>query len=1048
MNFLKTTRWVLPPYFLLVLLLNPAAAQVKPGSSFLKIVPGARSQGMSGVLTGTLDEMHALYANPAATGFLREWQWATSYTEWFADTYILGLNYARQVRTPWSRHTRVALGVNYHGIRAFDSTGDLQPVASANDMLVTASVGNPVSFLSRNLSVGANLKYFRSELDAFSASSWIVDLGALLRSKRLKLGHSFFDYAIFSGGLSVTNLGSALTFINSETPLPRTFQIGGAVTVGSHRGLQAQLAVDLKKVRGESLKLSIGSELSWSYRVALRGGYNFDDDQLSTLSFGLSFRLDDHDSPLQKLPGRNNAMRIDIAGLEDNEIFTTTYQASVNHYPIAPERFDFISPLSEANIPGKEVDFAWTASPDPDLFDEVAYKFLVLRVVRDDTLTLARMSLLSNAATPNQTPLERIEEIAANLFLVREISFDRDNGSTIVHHREYDLPPGEYYWTVAARDLDGHVRFIGDDDSALGHFTILPDLYITGLKFEHSPVITDSDYQGDIIVTISNKGEAPAPPATLAIYDAAEIRTNGQAPQAANGHNGQALTGTMIKFWETVELPAGRDTTLRFEWRTTVPGLHNLTATVDPDDIIQEIDESNNDHADSFFTIPHGVFQTDAEVTTLVDSLYEYELPFIPKVYFEENSARIKTLQSSLLYEPLATLAQRLKVRENIHLRLTGHADLENNESASLALQRARAVKSSLVALGIDSSNINIGRPSSKKRVGARWRRTEDDLDNKWVKEENRFVKISAFRPLNKNREEVSLFYSVPVVLPKSKTYQPVEFISTITGAVPLAHGTVTIYSDTVQQQLFDFSYTQPDSNTLLWQLDEQQRNILQGKTVNYRVSMHDIHGREFETAPRSLLLKTQKTNLLPQKIIIGVAEFRKERPESNLYWANVADRLRHRLKTEDLASLNFVGHACAIGDSLYNADLSLARAQNFKREFKKRYPDLFNSALQQLEQIGIYGEGEDKSFKMEVDRTLFLDALRKHNFEEFKRVTYELVAAKKHNPNFPFTFSLQGNQIIIESDNRTPFGRQINRRIEIFLDPRDKPPRLTQNRR
>jgi len=82
---------------------------------------------------------------------------------------------------------------------------------------------------------------------------------------------------------------------------------------------------------------------------------------------------------------------------------------------------------------------------------------------------------------------------------------------------------------------------------------------------------------------------------------------------------------------------------------------------------------------------------------------------------------------------------------------------------------------------------------------------------------------------------------------------------------------------------------------------------------------------------------------------------------------------------------LNFVGHACAIGDSSYNADLSLVRAQNFKQGFKKCYPDLSKSALQQFEQIGIYGEGEDKSFKMEVDRTLFLNALRKHNFEELK---------------------------------------------------------------
>ncbi len=83
----------------------PAFGQVRSGGAFLKVLPGARHQGMAGSLTGVIDELHALYANPGATGFLRQWQWSAAYTEWIADSYNLSFYYGKQLRTPWSKHT-------------------------------------------------------------------------------------------------------------------------------------------------------------------------------------------------------------------------------------------------------------------------------------------------------------------------------------------------------------------------------------------------------------------------------------------------------------------------------------------------------------------------------------------------------------------------------------------------------------------------------------------------------------------------------------------------------------------------------------------------------------------------------------------------------------------------------------------------------------------------------------------------------------------------------------------------------------------------------
>ena len=126
--------------FLLILTVaiipTETTAQIRSGGAFLKIFPGVRNHGLAGGYTGVIDEMHTIYANPGATGFLREWQWATSYTKWIADSYHLSGLYGKQFATPWSQKTRFAFGIHYQGVGDFNSTGDpAQVEVGANDAL-------------------------------------------------------------------------------------------------------------------------------------------------------------------------------------------------------------------------------------------------------------------------------------------------------------------------------------------------------------------------------------------------------------------------------------------------------------------------------------------------------------------------------------------------------------------------------------------------------------------------------------------------------------------------------------------------------------------------------------------------------------------------------------------------------------------------------------------------------------------------------------------------------------------------------------------------
>ncbi|MCG8606432.1 PorV/PorQ family protein, partial [bacterium] len=353
-------------------------SQIRSGSAFLKMLPGARTQGMAGSLTGSLDEMNAIYANPGAVGFLREWQWSTSYTEWIADVYNLSFMYGKRISTPWSSQSRLALGIQYQGVREFNSTNQPGVSASANDLLVNLSIGNPLTLISRNLSLGTNIKYFRSTLAGLNASTFMTDLGLLYRFKRFKIENGLFDYGHVSAGVSLSHLGRPLKFISDGTPLPRTFRAGAALNLGSHQGLQVQIATDYRKVRDEKAGLGFGTEVSWGYRVALRSGYNFNDNFLSKFSFGLSFRLDDQTSPVKNvLPGINNAMRLDVAGVEKNEFFSTSFLGAVNVYPIGPEKFEFIDPYQEHQTRSKSITLSWQLSRDPDLYDDVNYILLI-----------------------------------------------------------------------------------------------------------------------------------------------------------------------------------------------------------------------------------------------------------------------------------------------------------------------------------------------------------------------------------------------------------------------------------------------------------------------------------------------------------------------------------------------------------------------------------------------------------------------------------------------------------------------------------------------
>jgi outer membrane protein OmpA-like peptidoglycan-associated protein len=944
------------------------AGQIRQGAAFLQFTPGAREQGIAGSLSGVIDDVHAIYANPGAAGFMREWQWSATYSQWIAEVYSASLLYGKRIRTPWSGNSRFALGLAYQGVGDFNSTAQPGVSASANDLVAALSFGQP---LSRRLALGTNVKYLRSKLAQYDASSWMVDAGLLWRSARfrfLNTGKNFLDHGIFSAGVAVTQLGQPLTFITNETPLPRTVRGGVAFNTGSHHGLQLHFTVDYKKARDQRGFASFGSEISWNQILAVRGGYDFNDCLLSHFSFGLTLRLDDRNTFAKALPGPNQALRFDVAAVEDNFLFARTYRGSVTHHAIDPEGFEFISPLPGAFIKSDSVLLAWEAAQDPDLYDDVNYWLIVER----DSLKLAEVI---NTAKRNDAALFNALE-NSKFFITR-----KPDGTTF---QLTDLEGGDYFWMVMAYDRDRHVRFASKDQRQIQHFRIAgPDVEITGITFDYHPWITDDDLQGTLHFTIKNSGDGAAKNISFMLSDSLAASTNGVA----------ANQSSIIP-----QLNAGAVDTIKMEWRTPHAGLHRLTAQLDAGNRLRERDKNNNQRHAEFYTIPKGRFTTADTALVLKQLRLSYETPFIAEVCFDSNSAAIKAdyLHKSILEPPLATLAQRLRGNRDLKIYLQGFVDPNSGENdADLAEARAGAVQDSLLALGVYREQIQI----LPGQVIPLRRQPRDATDARWVMQERRYVGITA----ETNSESV-LFQLVAFNL-NEPLPAPVIFNAAIAGAVPLGHSLIQLESGTLRKRIDLSGMAQGASlqQDISWQPEDEVGATWVGRDASYELILTDDLGRQFRTKPRQTYLAAQ--SLLREQRVAWPIKFRGTEPLYDFYWTKLMVHVNRMLEDKNMR-MRFAGHACAIGPEPVNMLLSKQRAEAFRegfvRHIKTRYPETYERIMERLDAAVGYGETRPLTLEyINGERRLLGDHEKPLGRKLNRRLEIEFYYPKEKSSNF-----------------------------------------------
>ncbi|OQX96790.1 hypothetical protein B6I21_00115 [candidate division KSB1 bacterium 4572_119] len=1004
---------------------NDSSSQIRSGAAFLKMLPGSKQQSMANSLTGATDEFQSFYANPAATGFARLSYLSGSYTKWFADVYNVSVNYGRRITTPISSRANFALGINYLGVREFDSTLRHRESATAYDVLLTSSFGVPVSFISKNLSVGSNAKYLHSELSNYTAGSFIFDFGALYRTNRFNVLENLFEYGFVSFGAAITQIGKPLNFITYETPLPQTYRLGAALNLGSHNGLQMQLTADYRKVKDEAGRFGMGTEISWGYNFSLRTGYNFDDNMLSKLSMGLSVRFNGQSNLVNKVVANNNALRLDIAGLEGNELFDASYRGTINNYPIGPEPFDLILPVLNDTLQNNNLTFFWEMSIDPDLYDDVAYYLLVEKNdVKNDKKTRLHQ-ILTDSEKGKVDIFQSIAENRLNLFYAKDSTFTIEKEIEQVSHHLRHLTPGDYYWTVLAFDRDKHYLAA---TSRINHFHILyPDIEIDSIKFQHSPWITESDTQGVFEITISNNGDFGAEKIlTTVISTPLFADKNSSAPDT--------IYQDIIP-----NIPERSTKILRMTWLSTGQGQYKIDAHAriikSKTSFGKEINLANNRNQAAFYTIPKGSVTTHDTLIAYITPKTDHNLPFVSRVFFDEQSCSVRTSyfkKSERIFAPLKLLAERLERRPDLIIKLEGIADSAAGETLELARKRVQAVRTILLELGVPDVQIPL--------TGMKWsfsnhRRKTSNQD---VKEERRFVKISA-HDVNDDSEDLSIFLSIPVkTIQKEAVPLPVEFASSLRGFIPIKFGHLFINSATLSDSV-DIEYTGNSIDTLIWRHSMLNQIEWMQKTGIYHIGLVDTLNRFFRTRAKLTYLDNLNTHL---PLTVGLAEFNNLKPYPIETWEELFTQLKLRLKYDKNVHIRFVGHACGIPPNTVNNKYSNIRAQNFQdlflrevSKYKNKDSELYNLVKNRLDAHGTIGRGSLKPFSCTINYEKLL--MDRANFDSRSRNQIEKIFKTPTNASSrlePFNFEKTDNKIKLIGDNKTPEGRQINRRIEIQL--------------
>jgi len=243
------------------------------GAQFLELGVSARAMAMAEAFTASVDDISAVYYNPAAltTLFGRE----------ASFTYInmpAGVGYGfGAIGFPLEAIGGV-VGIGAYGLTSGDMTettyerGVISPTLSGtgrtfawNDFALGLSYGR---YLTDRFSIGFTVKYVGEYAHDYSSSGWAADVGTLYDT----------GFRGFKIGMAITNFGPDMRFINVNYPLPINFKFGAAINILERPDHYVTFAAEGWHPSDNLEKYNAGLEYTFKDMFSLRVGGRFNYD--------------------------------------------------------------------------------------------------------------------------------------------------------------------------------------------------------------------------------------------------------------------------------------------------------------------------------------------------------------------------------------------------------------------------------------------------------------------------------------------------------------------------------------------------------------------------------------------------------------------------------------------------------------------------------------------------------------------------------------------------------------------------------------------------
>ena len=277
------------------------------GWQFLKLSTNPRQIAMGGAMTGLAykSSANSVFSNPAdLTTSGEQFLFSANRVHWFADIGLQTLALSKYVK-PLGGHLGISLIyldygdiVEAHYVRDSERP-DIAYVSdlgsfTANDMAFAVSYAREVT---NKLSFGVNAKYIREEIDEYSMSTWVVDVGTNYRTGFNSLRLSLLARN-FGPDSRLINYQLGIQRNPTSVKTPMQFIGGLAYDVLDKETSPHFLTVALEAIHPNDGKEKVNCGVEYIFRdlLSLRGGYRFNYDEESlTLGCGIKTTINDID---------------------------------------------------------------------------------------------------------------------------------------------------------------------------------------------------------------------------------------------------------------------------------------------------------------------------------------------------------------------------------------------------------------------------------------------------------------------------------------------------------------------------------------------------------------------------------------------------------------------------------------------------------------------------------------------------------------------------------------------------------------------------------